>query len=109
CCPNINAWQPENASQVAEMSTYLSYDLDKGHKVVRLTMREEFLSVFYRPENLAEREVVKTIIRAGAEMAGATLLPEDEEDLVAQILKNQDSRFFHVLLSSSLESVLYGP
>ncbi|MBT63481.1 MAG: hypothetical protein CML13_09755 [Puniceicoccaceae bacterium] len=105
----IDGWKLENVSQLTDEQTELNYQLDRSHAVARLSISEGFLGKFHRADNIAEREIVSTIIRAAADMADISLGPEEEVELVTQIVKNDKTRFFHVISSDNLESIVSDP
>lgn len=105
----IDGWKLENVSQLVDERTELEYQLDRSKAVARISIPEGFLSKFHRADNIAEREIVSTIIRAAADMADVSLGPEEEGKLVTHVVKNDSTRFFHVILSDKLESIVSGP
>lgn len=107
--PGIDEWQLEDAAQFTGSQADLSFVADPTSATVRLTFVESYLEKFHRPDNLAEREIVTSIIRASAELAQEELSETEILDLVGRVTKNQDTRFFHIVRSQTLESALGGP
>lgn len=66
-----------------------------------------YLRSFSNPKNIGDRMMVEALLRAGHFLAGAP--PEDEsiEGLTAQIIQNDDARFFHAIPANTARERLY--
>ena len=107
--PGIEGWRVEDTTKPSGKPADLVLTSDPTSSAARLTFGQGFLEKFYRPDNLAEREIVAAIIRAAAEIALITLSDPEVQQLVDRVTKNQNTRFFHIVRSSSLESAIAGP
>lgn len=106
--PNVDDWDLQSATTPGERPLELDWEADPAAEV-RLTFVEDFLRKFYRPDNLAEREIVAAVLRAAAQVAGATPSDSDIVECVERVVKGDGTRFFHVVNASTLESALSGP
>lgn len=107
--PGIEDWRVEDVTKLGVASSDLILSSDPTSSTARLTFSQGFLQKFYRPDNLAEREIVATIMRGAAEVALITLTGSEIQQLVDGVTKNQHTRFFHIVRSSSLESAIADP
>ena len=107
--PGVDGWDLQSAIQPGEKLEPLDWNTDKEAAVVRLVFVESFLQKFYRPDNLAEREIVAAVLRTTAEVAGGTPSDSDIHECVENVVKDEGTRFFHVVKSPTLESALGGP
>lgn len=107
--PGIEDWRVEDATKLSGESSSLIFTSDPTSSTAKLTFSQGFLEKFYRPDNLAEREIVAAIIGAAAGVALITLTGSEIQQLVDRVTKNQNTRFFHIVRSSSLESAIGGP
>ena len=107
--PGIDKWRVGEVAQLQGRPAELSFSVDTTLATVRLIFAEGFLEKFYRPDNLAERNIVAAVIGAVAEIASVILTTLEVQKLVELVTKNPDTRFFHIVRSSTLESALAGP
>jgi hypothetical protein len=105
----VEDWRIKDTTKFSGGLAELAYCVDNASATAQMTFVEGFLEKFYRPDNLAEREIVAAIVRAAAEIAGTDLTESEVQDLVTRVTKNPNTRFFHVVRSSTLESALGGP
>ncbi|MES2996128.1 MAG: hypothetical protein V4733_04885 [Verrucomicrobiota bacterium] len=107
--PGIDDWRVEDTARLNSNPPELAFATGPIQSTIRLTFSQGFLTKFYRADNLAEREIVAAILRAAAEISQLTLAESEVEQIVGRVTKNQDTRFFHIVRSSSLESAIGGP
>jgi len=104
--PGIEKWNVTGVPESSEKLGNLGVDIDRSSASARLTFGEAFLRNFYRPDNVAEREIVAALIRATAE----TKLDDAQvEECVGQVTKNENTRFFHIVRALTLETAIGGP
>ncbi|HEX2099264.1 MAG TPA: hypothetical protein VHF69_01300, partial [Candidatus Synoicihabitans sp.] len=78
--------------------------------VVELTITEEFFHTFMQPRNLAEREIVRGLLDAGAAMLGQTLPPAERDALCDRLIPLGDARHFHLVPGHDVTYAVYqGP
>lgn len=106
---DVEDWKISDTTSFRGQPTDLTVIIDRSSGTAQLIFVEGFLKMFYRPDNLAEREIVAAIVRAAAELCGTTLLESKIQEIVARVTKNPNTRFFHIVKSSNLESALSGP
>jgi len=99
----------QSATTPGESPGGIEWEATQGKAEIELIFVEEFLKKFYRPDNLAERVIVSNILRSAAKSAGVEPSDSDIEECVTRIMKDEGTRFFHVLKSPTLESALGGP
>ncbi len=102
----VEEWNIERIIEVSEDKCGLSMQADHENCVVRLTFNEGFLRRFHRPDNIAEREIVRSVLEGAFDIYRQKVTGQELDDLTNHITKNQDTRFFHVVTSPSLESAL---
>lgn len=107
--PNVDDWDLQSATNPGQHPAQLDWVANQRAAEVRLTFIEEFLQKFYRPDNLAEREIVAVILHAAAQVAGSTPSDAEIEECMTRVVKGDGTRFFHVVKASTLESALSGP
>lgn len=105
---NVENWDIDNITGAPEDQQGLTRQTDHENSIIKLTLKEGFLRKFHRPDNIAEREIVRSILEGAFEIYGQEVTGQELEDLTNRITKNQDARFFHVVMSPSLESALGG-
>lgn len=106
--PDIDEWNLDGIIHSKKDTADLSAHAGIGTDRIQLIFAEGFLKKFYSPENLAEREIVSQIIEAAAISAGQDVTKLQIAEITTKITKDENSRFFHVLRSPSLESALGG-
>ena len=107
--PGIETWQIEDTAKLTGTPADLSFHFEPATATARLIFIQKFLPKFYRADNLAEREIVSAIVRCSAGIARVEVPESELQRIVACVTKNQDSRFFHIVSSKTLESALGGP
>lgn len=107
--PGIEKWSVEDATRRSGLVSKPAFVADSSNATIRLTITQEFLTKFFRPDNLAEREIVGSILSAAAEVAQVTLSDSEIRNIVEKITRNEDTQFFHIVQSTSLESAISGP
>ncbi len=109
--PGVSEWGWSAASSLvgADPVDSLQVAVSKGDGHAVITVREEFLAEFHQPENLAERKLVGLLASAALELIGETQERVQIEELVEEITKGMDARFFHVVNAPTLETVLAEP
>ncbi|WP_395741626.1 hypothetical protein [Prosthecobacter sp.] len=107
--PNADNWNlstiPASTSELGD----LTLTIDRHSKSARLVFEEGFMNKFYRPDNLAESKIVSVLIAAAVEISEANISNAEIEKLILKITKDKNSRFFHVIQASTLESVIASP
>ena len=99
--PNADNW---NLNKITEGTFGAdSFKCEKAEitGLVVLTINESFLGNFFQPKNVAERRIVTALVDVLVSES-----KEVREKLTTEVLKNENTRFFHVLMAQSLEGVL---
>ncbi|MBX3742810.1 MAG: hypothetical protein KF712_17635 [Akkermansiaceae bacterium] len=104
--PAAEDWNLDSISEQEDRDMQLICDIHPAKNLISLTISEYFLSEFFQPKNSAERKIVTALVRALAENNGKVFLENEEQECVQRIVKNHDTRFFHILRSSDLEAVM---
>ncbi len=107
--PGIDDWKVEETTRPSSNPTELTSTIDQAQSTIQLRFSQGFLAKFYRADNLAEREIVAAILRAASKIAQISFAEFEIQEMVCRVTKNQDTRFFHIVRSSSLESAIGGP
>ncbi len=107
--PNVDKWNLSSISAPTSELGELTLTIDRHSKSARLVFEEGFLQNFYRPDNLAETKIVSTLIRASVETNEVKISNSEIEEYSLKITKGKNSRFFHVIQASTLESVIASP
>lgn len=107
--PGIDDWRIDELSRSNHDQVKIVSAANPAQSTIQLKFSEEFLTKFYRADNLAEREIVSALINSAAEIAQHTISESEFQQLVDRVTKNKDTRFFHIVRSSSLESAIGGP
>lgn len=107
--PNVDDWDLQSATKSGKEPAKLNWEVNQVTTEIKLTFVEEFLQKFYRPDNLAEREIVAVILCAASQIAGSAPSDAEIEECVNRVVKGDGTRFFHVVKASTLESALSGP
>lgn len=103
---NIDEWNIAEITRLPEDQNGLSMCADTAKARIQLTLNEGFLRKFHRPDNYAEREIVKAILKGAFDIYQQEVTDHEQELVANQITKNQNTRFFHVVVAPSLESAL---
>jgi len=83
----------------------------EGHAAsfsMTITLPEDFLVEFNQPKNVAEQSIVSALIQGIERLVGTELTDAKREELVHEIVRNEDSRFFHILETRMVENMV-GP
>lgn len=107
--PGIEEWRIDDATRQSGPHPMPEFLADSQTATIRITIPQGFLAKFYRADNLAEREIVASIISASADVAQICISGRKIQEMVDKITNNQDTRFFHIVQSTSLESAISGP
>lgn len=107
--PNVDNWNLSSIPAPTSESGDLTLTIDRHSKSARLVFEEGFLQKFYRPDNLAETKIVSTLVRASVETGEIKISNSEMEEYSLKITKGKNSRFFHVIQASTLESVIASP
>jgi hypothetical protein len=97
--PGLEAWsfvagQPFRSYAPAGIS------IDRARVFVRITLPEGFFSDFFRPENSAERGIVRNLLIGIRDVTNLTITDDQIDSLVSEVVPNEDIRFFHIFQSS---------
>lgn len=108
--PGVDDWEDRIASDSKpEKSVPLSWQLLET-KLVEVTITQEFFHTFMQPKNLAEREIVRGLLDAGAAMLGESLPPLERDVLCDRIIPVGNARHFHVMAGHDVTYAVYqGP
>lgn len=79
-------------------------DLEKN--LVTITVPEGFLQNFNVPQNLAEQSIVTAMCVGAAQLAGLSPDSKEIQGLTANIVRNEDARYFHIVKTHALEQLL---
>jgi hypothetical protein len=80
----------------------LSCKRDKHNGVIQITLKEEFLANFYTPKNSAERAILDAVVKVMVPKA----TPDEQRICVQEVMKSEDTRFFHIIQVQDLEGAL---
>lgn len=103
---DVDIWDLQTVTQGKSDEGEIDYNTYQSKKLVELTIGEDFLSKFHREDNLAEREIVAVLIKALSVLGHAQLEIDEVDAWVWKVVCDEHARFFHVLRSVSLESVI---
>lgn len=93
--PNLAEWRDEILLDLPVEDHPLAWEhREPGHAT--LTVTDRFLRTFAQPVNKAEREIVATLLAAGASLLGEMLAPVEIEGLRDAILPLGNARYLHV-------------
>jgi hypothetical protein len=73
---------------------------------ITITIPEDFLVEFNQPKNVAEQAIVSALIEGVERLVGAGLTDARRKELVQEIVRNEDSRFFHLLETQMVEHMV---
>ena len=107
--PKVDQWSLKTVSGNSGEERALGVETIAESAFARLVFEEEFLSKFYRPDNLAEREIVKAIIHAATVVSHLRITDPNIEECSREVTKDDNSRFFHILRAATLESAIGEP
>lgn len=102
----IEHWDLQSIPENMEEKTALFCGVDKAEAKLHLTIEEQFLTKFNQPDNAAEREIVSVLIGALVRLCGCQVSSAEIDQCMWKVVKDERSRFFHVLRASTLESSL---
>jgi restriction endonuclease len=71
-----------------------------------ITLPEDFLVEFNQPKNVAEQAIVSALIEGVERLIGTGLTEARRKELVHEIVRNEDSRFFHILETQMVEHMV---
>lgn len=79
--------------------------IDRDARTITLQFGDGFHRALFNPENIAERELVRTIAVAVAELAGAER--DAADDVVSQVVKSPQARHVHRLQARGVRDFLH--
>lgn len=105
--PDVDEWSdrvtPETKPATPVPLSWRSID----PTLVEVTIVEEFFHTFMQEENVAEREIVRGLLEAGAAMLGQTLQAAERDGLCDGIIPLGDARHFHVVPGHDVTFAVY--
>lgn len=108
--PNVDDWNERVTSDPkTEKSLPLRWQALEP-ALIELTIDEDFFHTFMQRYNRAEREIVRSLLDAGAGLLGQALPPEERDALCDRIIPLGDARHFHVVPGHDVTYAVYhGP
>tara|TARA_R100000027_G_scaffold67722_1_gene68180 strand:+ start:8638 stop:12456 length:3819 start_codon:yes stop_codon:yes gene_type:complete len=106
---DLENWDMEDLHRAESGQSEISLRVEKINSRAVLSFGQEFMGKFYRADNLAEREIVRNLVVASLEINASSVCESDVEKIVQSIVRGSDTRFFHLVNASTLETVLGGP
>jgi hypothetical protein len=73
---------------------------------ITLTIPEGFLRYFNQPKNVAEQRIVANLVDGVAVLANTEVTVTRRDELVREITRNEDARYFHVVQTHEIEQLL---
>lgn len=74
----------------------LELRIDPSSAAIHINIPVGFLNYFTVPKNIGERKLIGVLIRGAAELSNFDLADLEIEKLVQKIVRNDETRFFHV-------------
>jgi hypothetical protein len=104
--PDLRRWQ--HGTRDTAISTYaeISFGSDRARDRIDLTIPEGFVRYFNQPKNVAERRIVGALLDGAAVLANTELAATRRDELVREITRNEDARYFHVVETHEIEQLL---
>jgi len=104
--PNLANWKSSSKTSESIAFEDLSIAVDAGTSSISLIIPEGYLQKFGTPKNVAEKDVVAALLNGVARLAGSQLSNEKCLILTREITRNDDARFFHIVLARNVEQIL---
>jgi hypothetical protein len=106
--PNLQNWRGTDHSKECLPGVVPSIAAEPAHARIDLTLPEEFLAEFHTPLNIAERKIVDLLLTGAAALAGAQVAEARRAELLSEIVRNEDARYFHLVHTHRTEQLLAG-
>jgi len=100
----IENWNLESVSKNMGAELDLTCEVVTAETLIHLTLEELFLPKFHQADNTAEREIVSALISAFVRLSKSNVSSEEIDQCLWKVVKDKNSRFFHVLRATTLES-----
>ena len=100
--PEVDEWNLDTIPEGIPKPNALRCQREEGTGHILLTIEESFLTSFSQAKNTAERAIVTALVNSF--VVEATV--QERRSIILEILRNEDTKFFHVLRAKNLESVL---
>lgn len=107
--PDFDRWQQSASGNSSLAHADIHIDTDAKDKRVTLTVPEGFFRYFNQAKNVAERLLVTAILEGSASLSGADVCRQRVDELVREITRNEDSRYFHIVETHELEQLIGAP
>ena len=104
--PNLAKWEYGQKKNSFSKIEDLSVSADAGQMRIVLTIPEGFLPTFSTPKNLAESEIVAALLKGAVQLAGGQLGNQKSAELVREIMRNEDARYFHMVQARGIEQMV---
>ena len=100
--PNVDEWDLNKIPKHTSDYNDLRCQREEAKGLIILTIEESFTINFFQPKNVAEQAIVRALVDSFV----MKITSEERQNIVLGVMKNEDTRFFHILRSQNLESVL---
>jgi hypothetical protein len=105
---DLNETQEEHIEPVSEdiLRSCLSISVNQEKGTIYINIRDPFLGGFRNSANIAERAIVRVLVEGMLIFAGKAPSSKDIDTLVAEIVPDNDVRFFHVFEASNFHDYI---
>lgn len=104
--PDFARWDP-NQKRPADRPPVIPFvDVHAATFSMTITLHEKFLVEFNQPKNVAEQAIVSALIEGVERLASTGLTDARREEFIREIVRNEDSRFFHILYTQMVEHIV---
>lgn len=105
---DLDRWDSQRLEDLpsAQKPTFVT---DRATATVKISLPLGFLRRFSSPVNAAERELIKTCFMGIAELGGTPTEQSLVHDLVQQVVRNDEARFFHLATAGNARQQLRSP
>ena len=95
--PDFARWELYQKRPIDRPSIIPFVEVRTASFSMTITLPEDFLVEFNQPKNVAEQAIVSALIEGVERLVGTGLTEARRKELVREIIRNEDSRFFHIL------------